>query len=256
MQELQQGKKQIPRFSVISGIGGICVYMLSSIPVVGIITIVEYFNLQNEHPEYSASKLASEITNYLSNPWVLSAALITQCLSLFFYAYIVSVIRGTANPFNDFGMKFTWTCLPFYLAGFAMQFVGLAISIPLALLYGDNAPEQQLITSAKDSAGMGFILFALLASFLVPIAEELCFRGMFMRGLSKKVRPMMSILITGSLFAAIHLSDPNTFIGIPILIIVGLVTSALAMYRGKIDGSILFHMGFNSATMLLILLAK
>jgi len=190
-----------------------------------------------------------------SDPWVLVGALIVQSVSLFLYAYILSVVRGSRNPFNDFGLRFRKSSLWFLLVGIAIQIVSVVISIPLQIIKGAST-EQGVVTTFKSSSGLAFGLLLVMVAFVVPVAEELAFRGILQRGLAKNMRPLFSILISGSVFAGIHLSDPGALIGITSLFIVGISVAALANYRGRIDASICLHIGFNMTTAFFLLISR
>ncbi len=245
---------KIPRFSWFAGLGAIVVYLLSSLPLVLAVAI---FKLTSEGVsiETSDTRLQEVLKEIANDSWVLVGALLVQCISLFIYAYVVSLLRGSKNPFNDFGLRFKASSLWFILVGVGLQFVAVVISIPLQIIKGTSS-EQGVVTTFKSSSGIAFTVLLLLIAFVVPVAEELAFRGIFQRGLSRYMQPIFSVVISGSLFALIHLSDPGATMGITSLFIVGLGCAALAAYRGRIDGSICLHIGFNMATAFFLLLTR
>lgn len=247
--------ERVPRFSLLAGIGGIVVYLTSSIPFILVAGFIKIASLQADSGTLSSEETSQALKDVVKNPFVLVGALVVQCTCLFLYVGAVSWIRGTGNPFRDIGFRFTRSSLFFVAGGAALQIIGLIIGIPLALLK-DNPAEQEIVSGVKSAQGWGFFLLMVMVAFVVPVAEEVCFRGLFMRGLAKKVAPTMAILITGALFAVIHLGDPKAFLGLTTLFIFGLVASALAMYRGRLDASICLHIGFNLTTVLFILLTR
>jgi membrane protease YdiL (CAAX protease family) len=146
---------------------------------------------------------------------------------------------------KDFGITFSLKSLWFVLLGIGLQIATLIITVPIGLIRDNKVSQQEIASDLANAKGATLIIFAIFVAFIVPFAEELCFRGMFLRGLLKKTSPVIAILISGILFALVHLSDPNAIYGFSALMLVGIISSALATYRGKIDASIALHVGFN-----------
>lgn len=245
--------RRVPRFGVPAGIGGILVYLFSSIPLILVITTVKYTQLSER--DLTSRQISRQITDMLNSQGVLVGILVLQCVGFLIYAFVIAQIRGSGNFFSDFGLRFTKSSLWFLLVGIALQFIGIGISIPIQLLRNDST-EQQVVADFRGSSGVAFIFLMLLIGIVVPFIEELCFRGLFMRGLNKKCVPWVSVLLTGTIFAAVHFSDPSALYGGWILLMVGLGASALAMYRGRIDASICLHVGFNLSTVAIIVFTR
>jgi len=243
-------QNEIPRFRILAGVGGVLVYVLASLPLVLLITI--YVAATNAS---TTSEEATEaLEKIIENSWFLVAVLLTQCIGFLIYAFIVSKTRGSGDFRNDFGLKFTKSALWFIPAGFGLQIIGIMLSTPLALLK-DEASEQEVVSSFKDSSGFPIFVLAILFALIVPVIEEICFRGLFQRGLMKRFSPLIATLLSGSIFAAIHFADPNALLGGTSLLIVGLFAAALATYRGRIDASICLHVGFNLTTVVFLLIS-
>lgn len=255
MEKIVAAPERTPKFSLLAGIGAIVVYLTSSLPFIAVVAAMKTIELQSGDSSLTSSEISTTVQDLVKSPGVLIGALVVQCICLFIYVWGVSFVRGTRNPFRDFGLRFSRRSPLFFLLGVALQGVGLLISIPIQLLR-DGGKEQEIVDSFRHSSGLNLIVFMVLVAFVVPVAEEVCFRGVFMRGLGKKVSPYMAVVITGTLFAFVHLGDPSAFYGLATLLIFGILASGLAMYRGKIDASIFMHMGFNFTTVVLIVLAR
>lgn len=249
--DVRISEQKIPRFRIVAGVGGVLVYLLGSIPLVIIMTI--YVTVT--HSGDSAQAVSDEIERVFATPEFLAGVLLTQCIAFLIYAQIVSFVRGSGNIFKDIGVRFTWTAWLFIPAGFLLQFVGILMNIPLSILKNEKS-EQEVLTSFKSSSGVSILILALLFSIIVPIVEEMCFRGLFQRGLQKRFAPWIAVLLSGSIFAVVHFADPNAILGGSVLLLMGLCSAALATYRGRIDASICLHIGFNMTTVLLILVAQ
>lgn len=255
MNKIDQRSLSAPKFGLLAGVGGIVVYLLSSLPFILIVAAVRIAEL-NSSGKIVDSETTTKILDEISkDPWTLAGALLVQCLSLFLYVWLVSLVRGTKNPFTDFGLKFKLSSIYFLGVGIVLQLIGLVIGIPLQLI-NESDSEQGIVSTVRSANGLGFIFLMIMVALVVPFAEELCFRGLFLRGLAKKVTPLFAILITGSIFAGVHLLDPGAFLGLTTLLIVGFITSALAIYRGRIDASICLHIGFNLTTVVFLVFAR
>lgn len=88
---------------------------------------------------------------------------------------------------------------------------------------------------------------------LVPVAEELFFRGYLQHSLQEKLKPWSAILVASILFAAIHapysqliLSDyPNDWHLFYITIFLGMISGTIYYKSGSVGSSIMFHVFAN-----------
>jgi membrane protease YdiL (CAAX protease family) len=247
---------RIPKFGPLSGIGAIVTYLTASIPVTMIAAIILAINTigKNINEKLEYNEFTDKLNDLLKNPSFLVLIISANCIGLFIYAFLVSRLRGTKNMKNDFGLHFSPSSLWFILVGIGLQLASLIITLPISIIRDEGVKQQQIATDLANANGSILFAFAFMVAIVVPFTEELCFRGIFLRGLMKKTTPVVAILISGLVFAAIHLSDPNALYGFSSLILVGIFTSALTIYRGKIDASIALHVGFNlTAAVFLIL---
>lgn len=254
--------QKIPRFSLVAGIGAIAVYLFGSIPFVVAVTVVKTAELSMKTPELTASEQSKVLTEYLTSSSVLVGTLVCQCISLFIYVWIVSVVRGTSNPFRDVGLRFTKFSPFYFLVGMVLQIAVGFFTLPIRLV-AQKDEQQSVVNAVKDSRGLFFILMLVMVAIVVPIAEEVAFRGMFMRGMLRAgsrghsheparwiISPAVAVVISGALFGLVHLLDISALQAIPALVLVGVIFSAFAMYRGRLDAAIFMHMGFNFVTVL------
>lgn len=95
----------------------------------------------------------------------------------------------------------------------------------------------------------GIALFALIVAVLVPIVEELIFRGLVHRTVRTRWPLIPSAILSGIVFAAVHL-EASTLIP---LFIVGFVFAWSYERSGSLWGSIVPHGGLNALTLLVAL---
>lgn len=250
MENIGLVQRRAPRFGLLGGIGAILVYSFASFPFIIFIYISIAFDSNNSGA--SPAKLSRIFSDKLSDPKILLGILIFNCLGLLIWAYGLSMLRGSKNFFKDFGIGFSKSSIYFFFAGIALQIITIIISVPISLLRSGDT-NQQVVQDFKDANGLAKVALFVMVAFVVPFIEELCFRGIFLRGLQKHAKPMVAILVCGIIFGAIHLGDTAALYGLTPLILVGIFASALAVYRGKIDASIALHIGFNITTAIILL---
>ena len=207
-----KSESKIPRFGTLAGVGAILTYLLASLPLVAIAGLIVALNSSKENGvnnDLSSSEVSNKINDLIAKPGFIIAS--------------------------------AWWFIP---VGIGLQLLSLILSLPISLLK-DNLKNQDVAVGLVSAKGAILFLYFLFVALIVPFTEELCFRGVFLRGILRRYKPILSILICGILFASIHLSDKNAFYGFSSLMIIGIFSSALTVYRGRIDASIALHIGFN-----------
>lgn len=91
--------------------------------------------------------------------------------------------------------------------------------------------------------GLGFVAYALMPA----IAEELLFRGIMLKGFSRRASGVASVLLSGLMFCLMHGSIQQTFYQL----ILGIMLGFVAYYTGNILFSMLFHFLNNAIVVLL-----
>ena len=91
-------------------------------------------------------------------------------------------------------------------------------------------------------------VLAVGAGVIAPVVEELLFRGMLLRALMRRMPAIPAIAVSGFTFGFVHwVLDPHfgTFIAVPALTAVGVVSGLFAVRSGDLSKSIFLHAGFN-----------
>lgn len=126
--------------------------------------------------------------------------------------------------------------------------------IPIFRLTGTDSgelsrPAEELASRAQSS--VGWILFALLIGLVAPVIEELFFRGLLLRSLSKRSMQIpLAVLTSAAIFAAMHLQA----LQFPGLFVFGVVLAVMAVASGRLGPSIFAHIGFNATTIVVLYL--
>ena len=165
---------------------------------------------------------------------------------------IATAWRGN-GPRIDLGLRLSWPDVGWgFLAGFA----GLVLAGIAALITRLFSPE--VTSNAAEAAdqlqsGEGRLwtfLFAAMVMVGAPIVEELFFRGFFFAALRKRgVSTLLTVLITGVLFAGIHFEPLRFFVLLPTGLLLGWVRA-----RTGSTGSAMFAHGVVNAPGAIVLL--
>lgn len=160
--------------------------------------------------------------------------------------------RGN-GPVRDFGLWTTVRDAPIGLAiGIACQFV-LVPLVTFPVMWLSDASQEELERPARELAdkatdGLGIFVLILVVVVGAPLAEEVFYRGMVQRTMSRKLPMWPTMVITSLLFAASH----GQALQFPALAAFGLVLSYLAHRTGRLGRSIWAHVGFNATTVFLL----
>ncbi|MBT5849648.1 MAG: CPBP family intramembrane metalloprotease [Acidimicrobiaceae bacterium] len=120
----------------------------------------------------------------------------------------------------------------------------------------DSAPSASVADLAEESADGGgltiwLVLLAVLASTLVPLVEELVFRGLWWSALEKRGMKSHWILLTTSLvFAAIHVEPQRS----AVIFVLGMAVGAGRLATGRLGPAIAAHAMINGTSMLFLLI--
>lgn len=167
---------------------------------------------------------------------------------------LVSQRKGLGTLSADFGLVAHpsggwWAAAPWFLVGVALQ---VASYWPLRLLesvHGGGA-KQEIVKVVERGSGGAFVALVVTVLVVAPIAEELMFRGVLLRSLLRRFEPGVAVMVSAAAFGVVHLLDGSigSLVALPVLVVVGVVSGALAVRSGDLGRSILFHAGFNAFT--------
>lgn len=174
---------------------------------------------------------------------------------------IATWFKGQRSLRKDFGLAFTWADVGWgVLAGFAC----LAVSVLLGLLWvaisGEDPPSN---AGFLEDVGTGpLVVLVLFATIAVgtPVAEELFFRGLFMRALGKRWNVRVAVIGSSLVFGAMHATAGTSVVAALFIAGVtaayGFVLALLTVWRdGRLGGAITAHMVINGTQVLLYFLA-
>jgi hypothetical protein len=130
----------------------------------------------------------------------------------------------------------------FFLLGIVNSVVALIQGAPI------ENPQVEAISGGQAFSSATLFWMLLLIAGLVPIAEELLFRGMLYPLLRARMGPAAAIVLNAAIFALAHVLP----ILIPALFVVGLLLAFLREWSGSVVPCILYHMLQNAISTLAI----
>ena len=140
-----------------------------------------------------------------------------------------------------FGVRATpfWPTVGWTLLAFALM---LGVEVGVIELFGVDETDFEELGDLSPLAG---IAIAIVVVVLAPVAEEIFFRAFFYRALRTKLRVWSTSLITGCVFASVHLQ----YYGEPVLLFViaafGIGQCLLYERTGSLFAVIATHAAFN-----------
>ena len=165
----------------------------------------------------------------------------------------LSRAKGQRSLRDDFGLRVRVADWPWFAGGILLQFVALE-AVALITVVAGSAPKQDVARALEHSGTIAKVLGALAVVVAAPLAEELLFRGLLLRSLLRRFGAVAAVLVSGGVFALVHLLDPNTITLLAPLALVGVVSGIRVVRTGELSQSILLHAGFNCFTAAVLLL--
>jgi membrane protease YdiL (CAAX protease family) len=108
--------------------------------------------------------------------------------------------------------------------------------------------EKELLVQGLRSAQAGGTLFAaVLYGVVSPLCEETLFRGLVFRGLARRSGPLLPLVLTTVLFAAMH----GTWVQFALMLVLGFYFGLLRWLTGSLWAGILAHAANNFAVLIL-----
>lgn len=167
-------------------------------------------------------------------------------------AVLASRRRGTGRLSDDLGLRLEKRdVLPGVLAGLGSQFLLLPLLyLPFELLTDDLNVSEKAEETLGVASGGALLLLAFLVIAVAPVVEELFFRGLLQRTVGRWAPPLGAVTISALIFGATHF-QPVQLLG---LVAFGCVLGVLAQRAGRLGPSLIAHMSFNAASVLVIVL--
>jgi len=170
-----------------------------------------------------------------------------------FWLVCKTPILGVADPFKKLiGSTENWPKLVGF--GFLAFFANLPFVLILALLAQQLLPNAPAPTHPlSDELGSGANPFTIAMMFfaatvMAPILEELSFRGLLFPALTKYMKPVVAMLLSGCLFGMVHPQGPVLWAS---LAAIGSMSAFLTYRTGSLIPSMVMHAVHNASILTL-----
>lgn len=191
--------------------------------------------------------------------WVVVSELVGLWIGFVGAVVLASRLRGTGRIRRDMRLGLRpWDLVLGPAVGLAGQLLLLpAIYLPFEHLV--PGLQRQLSAPARHLTG-GFpgdqlIIIGALTTLVVPVVEELLFRGVvlhallrLLRGAGRTLGPVLAVIGTGLVFGAAHME----LLQLPGLALFGMVLAAMAVRLRRLGPCMLAHATFNLVAVLAI----
>ncbi len=184
----------------------------------------------------------------------LPALLLVPPLCQLVYLRRLSRRRG-AGFGADYQLRFRrYDVLTGLLLAFMAFVLAAIVLIAMSALGFDqpSAAAAELATDAGDDTGLTvwLVIFAVGGAFLIPVIEELVYRGVLWSTFEKRgVNNIVTLFVTTTIFAAIHFEPQRFFV----LFGIGLAIGVGRLATGRIMASIIAHGLINTIGMIAVL---
>jgi membrane protease YdiL (CAAX protease family) len=177
---------------------------------------------------------------------------VTPWIALAGWPLFVTAWRGN-GPRIDLGLSLTWSDTGWgALAGMSgLMLAGIAALITRLFVPDLNSTAGEVAGQLEDtSSRLSVTIFAAIVMVGAPIVEELFFRGLFFAALRKRgVNAVLTIIITGVVFAGFHFEPTRFFVLLP----TGLLLGWVRWKTGSTGSSMVAHGLVNAPGAILLL---
>lgn len=165
-----------------------------------------------------------------------------------------SLRHGTGHFLADFAIAFRPIDLVGIPVGVATQLLLVpAVYFPLHAIWPDTFAQSKLEERAQDLAdkagGIDTVLLVLLVVVGAPIVEEIVYRGLLQRSLSRTIGAAGAYVLVALWFMTIHFVP----VEYPGLFAAALVFGAGLLITGRLGPSLLAHAAFNLTGLIMVL---
>ncbi len=222
---------------------GVLVWLGSSIVVTVVLLLTGVLDVDTTSGEVGEMGLAA-----------LGASMAAGWIGLIGWPVIATSFKGLHSLSKDFGLAITVGDVGWgILAGVA----ALAVSVVGGLMWmaisdADQPSNGDFLPTSDPTFGTAVVLL-LLVAVVTPIAEELFFRGLFLRALTKRWNTLVGMSVSSLVFGVFHITA-FSLSGLFIILVTagyGFVLAVVTVFRNfRIGPAIVAHMVINGTAVL------
>ncbi|MFP4539691.1 MAG: CPBP family intramembrane glutamic endopeptidase [Candidatus Paceibacterota bacterium] len=182
---------------------------------------------------------------------IFETVFILSIIAVFFIYAHKKKIPLSKLGFNKIKHKFRWMLISLVLGLFVI-FIGGGLAAWVDEMLEIGRSEQLTLPDGMDNNWLLFLHFQIFIGVLIPIAEEIYFRGLIFRYLRQYKPFIFSALLSSFIFAVLHI-HPSLMI---FAFILGLTSALVYEKSGNIIPALLVHIIVNSTVVNVFLLSQ
>jgi membrane protease YdiL (CAAX protease family) len=187
--------------------------------------------------------------------WFVAVSALTLWIPFIGVLMYLSRTRGRGTLRADYSLRFAWSDLIGIPLGVVSQLVIVNLATwPFRQLFPEAFDPEKVSQRAKDlvdnAQGVWLLLLAVVVVIGAPVIEELVYRGLLQQSMARSFGSIVAVFLCSAFFTVIHLV-PVEFPG---LFTFALILGFAFHRTRRIGFTIVTHMSFNAAGLLLVLL--
>jgi membrane protease YdiL (CAAX protease family) len=190
------------------------------------------------------------------SPWLVALSLMGAWVGFVGWPVVATYRKGQRSLARDFGLEIRWIDVGWGVLGGAVA-IGLSLVANLIWMAvsGDDAPSNAEFLP-KDPDIIGAVVLFLFVAVLTPIAEELFFRGLFLRAAGRKWTLPVGVVVSSVVFGCFHF-EGGIARGIFIVVVTAIYGAVFALLvvraGGRLGPSIVAHACINGIGVLTLI---
>jgi membrane protease YdiL (CAAX protease family) len=138
------------------------------------------------------------------------------------YYVVIILLKLLSNSKKEHTLKYHLNPMSFVFAALMIIAFRLAFDNSLTL-WVSKISMPDFINGAFEELSVSPIILILSAAVVAPIYEEIIFRGILLKGMSKKINPNIALVISALLFALVHMNIPQGINAFLLGLVVGFI---------------------------------
>jgi len=173
--------------------------LVAGVVVVGVVLATSHGGLRNGNIKIPTSL------------WVVLLSVAAGWVGFIGWPLVASRVKGFGSLKEDFGLSFKWVDLPMGVGvGLFALFGTTAIGALWKSILGSDLPSNGDELGTSHYSAAGYIVLFIFVAMITPVAEELFFRGLSMRAISKRYGAWWGIVASSILFGVLHVTTVSS----------------------------------------------
>lgn len=154
-------------------------------------------------------QVPAEIKNLFSGRFEIALPYVIFVFGVIIKYYVVIILlKCLSNSRNEQKLKYHLNPMSFIFT--ALMIIAFRLVFDNSLtLWVSRISMPNFINGAFEDLTVSPIILVISAAVVAPIYEEIIFRGILLKGMSKKINPIIALVVSALFFAVVHLNVPQ-----------------------------------------------